>query len=127
MIGHVGIIVEFQPPPLDLPKAMTLVGGDRALLVELAALFLVELPTMLGELEAAIRADDAPKTRTAAHRLKGALVNLGATAAYDLAYELERLGGSATLETAPALLDALQCELRRLGEFLSAPEWTDRA
>ena len=114
-------------PPLDLAKALTLAGGDKTLLIELTELFLEELPGRLDALQAAIREGDAKHTRHEAHSLKGALANLGATAACDLAYELEGLGRAASLETAPAALRRLEQELERITGFLAVPGWCDRA
>lgn len=112
-------------PPLDFAAAMRVVGGDKALLVELAQVFLEELPVRLDELRAAVESRDPERTRLAAHNLKGALATLGATPARDLAYDLEQLGHTGGLATASGILARLEAELARVSDFLAAPGWVD--
>jgi HPt (histidine-containing phosphotransfer) domain-containing protein len=112
-------------PPVDLTKALIVVGGDRSLLLELAQVFRDELPDRVAVLRHAVRAADAGEARHAAHALKGALASLGATRGRDLAGELEQLGLSGELGRAPTLLSALEQELGRINDFLSQPGWID--
>jgi HPt (histidine-containing phosphotransfer) domain-containing protein len=112
-------------PPLDIAAAMRVVGGDKALLVELAQMFLEELPVRLVELRAAVRGRDPERTRLAAHNLKGALATLGATPARDLAHDLEQLGRTGGLAAASGILARLEGELARVSDFLAAPGWVD--
>ncbi len=121
------MIEDRSTPPLDLAKALTVVGGDKDLLVELAQVFQTELPARLQALRRAVASGDAEQTEHVAHNLKGALASLGATRARDLTHELEQLGRASRLGTAPAVLATLEQELVRISEFVSAPGWVDGA
>src|SRR5207244_4187564 len=68
------------------------VAGDRELLQELVALFRADCPRMLGDVRAALASQDAAQLQRAAHALKGAVGNFGASAAWDTALHLEELG-----------------------------------
>jgi signal transduction histidine kinase/HPt (histidine-containing phosphotransfer) domain-containing protein len=85
------------PRILNLDIALKAVDGDVTLLTEIATIFLVEAPKLLGELEGAIARADAPLVRRAAHTIKGGLRMFGAAAAYESACRLEDLGREADL------------------------------
>ncbi|MGH7319948.1 MAG: Hpt domain-containing protein [Candidatus Rokuibacteriota bacterium] len=121
------MIEDRSTPPLDLAKALTVVGGDKNLLVELAQVFQLELPARLQALRRAVATGDAEQAERVAHNLKGALASLGATRARDLAHELEQLGRASRLDTAPAALARFEQELARISDFVSAPDWVDAA
>ena len=63
----------------DPQRALQHIGGDAALLKELAALFLEECPKHLAAIRAAIAAGDAPQVQQAAHTLKGSAAVITAT------------------------------------------------
>jgi HPt (histidine-containing phosphotransfer) domain-containing protein len=117
--------VSESEPPLDLAKALAVVGGDRSLLLELAQVFQDELPDRVAALRDAVRTADAGGTRHAAHNLKGALASLGATRGRDFAAELEQLALSGDLGPASTTLAALEGELSRITDFMSRPGWLD--
>jgi HPt (histidine-containing phosphotransfer) domain-containing protein len=112
-----------ETTPLDFQKALAIVGGDRDLLLELATVFLDQLPGQLRELRRAVAMADPEGTREAAHSLKGSLGNLGATAAWEAARALEGLGRSGSLEGVAAAVATLERELDRLTQFLARPGW----
>jgi two-component system sensor histidine kinase/response regulator len=107
------------PPdaPLDLAAAMGRVDGDRDLLMELIDLFLKEYPGQREELQGALRDGEARRIKETAHSLKGALGNIGATGAFQIAYALEAEGRNGSLGNAPALLLRLDREMERLADF----------
>jgi len=106
---------------MDIAGALERLGGDRALLAELAGLFLEEGPRLLGELRHALDQGDAHGARNAAHQLKGLLAQFCAAQAREAAWEVELAAREADLLQARAklaglepLMDRLRPELERL-------------
>ncbi len=100
---------------LDVDGALDRLGGDRALLAELAGLFREEGPRLLGEAEQALAAGDAAALQNAAHQLKGLLAQFCAAKAREAAWQLELEARRADLLAAAPRLEALR---QRLGEVL---------
>jgi HPt (histidine-containing phosphotransfer) domain-containing protein len=113
-------------PDFDEGAALERTGGDRDLLKELIGIFLREMPRWMRELASALGADDARELGRVAHAVKGALDSCGASAAYDAAMLLERMGREANLAGAPAAYTALEREisrvLPRLAAYVTTPE-----
>jgi two-component system sensor histidine kinase/response regulator len=62
----------------DLLDAATLLGacgGDSDLLTEMIQLFCQEMPTLMAQLDSALKSADTGKSRSAAHKLKGLISN----------------------------------------------------
>lgn len=77
----------------------------------LHVVFDVMTVSKLEELRAAVAAGSAERQRAAAHALKGAGANLGATTLAGLAAEIERLGKAGELASAEAVATcAVECE-----------------
>jgi signal transduction histidine kinase/CheY-like chemotaxis protein/HPt (histidine-containing phosphotransfer) domain-containing protein len=108
-----------QQVPFDLSVALDRVGGDEVLLKELIGIFLDECPKWLAEIRAAVAAGDAAKLRRAAHTIKGAVDNCGASTAFDAALRLERIGSEERLGEAEEALSILVSELGRLEPALA--------
>lgn len=96
---------------LDSAAVLERVGGDRALLAELVELFLKDCPAQLGELRKAIATEDSSFLEQVSHRLKGALLNLGAAWASELAGRLENMGRSQVRTGGTAECAALEREI----------------
>jgi PAS domain S-box-containing protein len=90
------------------------IGGDRALLRELAAMFRADSGKLLARVRKAIGDSDAEELRQAAHALKGAIANFGGKAAYDAALLLEALGRDGRLDGARDLFALLEDETQKL-------------
>ena len=75
---------------LNWSAALARLEGDNELLVEMAALFVVECPRMLSAIHEAIALRDAKMLERAAHALKGSVGNFAAPAALDAALALEK-------------------------------------
>lgn len=93
--------------------------GDRELLLEIIAVFLKHQAEQTSDVDAAVRGGDAAEIARTAHKLKGALITIGASAAAEQARALERLGHEATegfgdLSAAGETLASLQSEMGRL-------------
>jgi signal transduction histidine kinase/HPt (histidine-containing phosphotransfer) domain-containing protein len=109
----------------NLDIALKAVDGDATLLIEIARIFLVEAPKLLGELEGALAQSNAPLVRRAAHTIKGGLRMFGAAAAYDSACRLEDLGREGDLgsvgESFVELKQALAALESELSTFVAEP------
>ncbi len=114
-----------RPRLLDRDEALKSVDGDAALLIEIARIFLLEAPRLLGEIESAIALSDAPLLRRAAHTIKGGLRMFGAADAYALACRLEELGQAGDLgaadESFVSLKQALTLFETELSQFVMEP------
>ena len=101
-------------PALDLREVLERVGGDRALLVEIAQLFRDEAPRMMARIRKSIDGNDPLELEHAAHSLKGACSNLGAGPAASAALALELKGRSGTLDGVKSQFEELSREAERL-------------
>ncbi len=95
-------------------EALSYVGDDVDLLRDLTGTFLEECPSWLANLDAALNRNDPPAVQEAAHPFKNSLQLLGAKAAGDLVYRLEKMGRDQKLEGADDLRKALEVELKKL-------------
>src|SRR5262249_40826454 len=72
--------------------------GDIDLLREITETFLAHCPELVREIGRATAARDAESLRCAAHSLKGSVANFGASQVVDVAFRLEQMGISNSLE-----------------------------
>ncbi len=114
--GRSALITPTEEPSCDVDVALNYVDGDRALLGELVTLYRHDYRAWVEELRTAVRAGNAPWTERAAHSLKGAIRIFGATAASNLANEVETCGRAGDLTGAATLLPMLERELERLNK-----------
>lgn len=110
--------------PLDIASALEVLGGDLELLKELVDDFL-EDEDLMPALDKAVRTRDGKGTVHLAHRLRGALGNIGALRAARLAAEIEALGRAIHFEDALAELQKLDSEMAALRHFVSDPQWIE--
>ena len=84
------------PAPADLPfewdAALENVGGDEAMLRELAEMFFAECPKLMQQIREHIVSADGPELRRAAHTLKGSAHVFGAEEVAAAAHRLEEIG-----------------------------------
>ncbi len=84
------------PAPVEVPfewdSAIENVGGDEAMLRELAEMFFAECPRLMQQIREHIAGADGPELRRAAHTLKGSAHVFGAAAAAEAAHRLEEIG-----------------------------------
>lgn len=88
------------------------VANDYDLLSELLSVFSQELPKQMQEIEMAIDDQDCEKLRTSVHRLKGAVGNLAAEEAYELAAKIEQFASQGDLTSAIYFYPHLKKQLR---------------
>jgi PAS domain S-box-containing protein len=108
------------PPVLDAEALLSRVDGDRGLLRELVRLFVEGRPSMLGEMEAALRDGNADGLERAAHKAKGVFGNLSAPLAQQGAVELELLARRGELAVATDAFLKLRQQVERLESELRA-------
>ena len=104
--------------PINRSAILARIGGDEALLRELAQLFLAESQETLAEIKAAVACGDAPSLQRSAHKLKGAIGIFAATDAFEAAHQLELYGRTGDFEHARANLPTFRAEVERLGAAL---------
>ena len=107
-------------PAIDRDAFWKQVGEDAELLVEVIDMFLDELPLSRDSLRVAVVRGDAHAIDRAAHRIKGALMNLAAKPAADAAFALENLGRSGSLDGLAERSEVLDRELDRAAAALVA-------
>lgn len=99
---------------IDRATLLDRVGDDEALLVEIANIFLDELPGMLNEIRSAVESGDAKRLEHSAHTLKGSVSNFGARTATQAAFELESIGRQRRMNEARAAYSTLESEFEAL-------------
>jgi CheY-like chemotaxis protein len=105
---------------VNVDELLERLDGDRVFLAELTELFRADYPRQVRAIHEAIQRNDASGVKQASHALKGALSNLAASEAREVAARLERLGASGDLGTARTSLQELEKELSRTMESLDA-------
>jgi PAS domain S-box-containing protein len=105
---------------IDHERLRELVDGDAELLAEIVAAYLEEAPQMQRCLQEASRLGDAVALARAAHKLKGALINLAANEPAEMAKAIEMAARQGETGTAADLLPALDGLLGQLPERLQA-------
>jgi HPt (histidine-containing phosphotransfer) domain-containing protein len=98
---------------LDAPVLLAACGGDPTLLGKMCQTLTARVPEHLAALREALRNQDAPRLREAAHKCCGMLSEFSTTAG-DLAGTLEDLAAGAQLDGAPRILAQLEAATREL-------------
>ena len=107
---------EFEPAdlPFEWEAALESVGGDEAMLRELAEMFFAECPKLMQQIRAHIAGADGPELRRAAHTLKGSAHVFGAEKTAEAAHRLEEIGREEAFADAAEALALLEDEVARL-------------
>jgi CheY-like chemotaxis protein/HPt (histidine-containing phosphotransfer) domain-containing protein len=100
--------------PDAVATLLELVGGEKALVVELIDSFLEEAPPLFTQLRNSVEQSDAAGLRMAAHTLKSSSTDFGATTLAELCRELEEMGKNGTLEGAAELVAQAEAEYERV-------------
>lgn len=99
---------------IDWDELLERVEGDRAFLSELAEIFRSDYPRQIESISDAIARQDSQSVKRTSHALKGALSNLAAVRARDMAAALEHMASKGDLTDARPALLPLQEELTRV-------------
>jgi PAS domain S-box-containing protein len=110
------------PPQVlfDETAALARVEGDRAILRDIAALFVADWPQSRATLRQAVLSEDAAALARIAHTLKGATATLGAMAVSAAAQRLEEVGYSGNLAPAASALIVLETEMMSALPFFTS-------
>jgi len=98
---------------IDAPVLLAACGGDSTLLREMCQTLTTFVPKHLAMLRDALRDQDAPRLREAAHKSCGMLSMFSAVAG-DLAGNLEELAAGTELDKAAAILEQLETIVHEL-------------
>jgi CheY-like chemotaxis protein len=102
----------------DLDTALEYVEGEREVLRNMVAIYLKNSPRLQNEIREAIANGDSDALMRAAHRLRGSMSMLAATAACAPAQTLEEMAEKGDLTEAAAVHAVLEREVIRLEEAL---------
>jgi HPt (histidine-containing phosphotransfer) domain-containing protein len=101
------------------------VMGDRALLAEMAELWLIDSEKQMSQIAIGFEHGDGPMIQRAAHALRGSVGTFQATPAYEAAKELEIFAKNGNLDgarqvfaTLSAHIELVRQELRKLSKVL---------
>jgi two-component system sensor histidine kinase/response regulator len=92
---------------LDAPVLLAACGGDPTLLRKMGQMLTARVPEHLAALRDALRDQDAPRLREAAHKCCGMLSEFSAVAG-DLAGHLEDMAAGTQLDKAAPILEQLE-------------------
>lgn len=108
-------------PVIDHKGAMERLDGDEELWGEIRTIWVEDVPNMLEAVREAFASGDPDKLRRAAHALKGASSNVGATRVAESARMLETNALSGERTVLGAEVDRLSEEVARALEVLATP------
>ena len=109
-----------DPSPFDPAPLRAEVGGDEAVVRDLARMCLEELPKQLAEIRRAVERNDSRGLKIAAHALKGTVANFGAIAVCEAAWRLECLDNDASIAGSDEGFRQLEHEIHRIEPLLAA-------
>lgn len=99
---------------IDERELLAGLGGDRQLLADMLRFFVDDSKRLMSRLTAAVRNADAAELADAAHAMKGSIANVSRSSAYLSSGELEKLGRSGDVSSAPQTLEKLETEFAAL-------------
>lgn len=105
--------------PYDRAELLERLSGDEELFGTIVEVFVGDLGNMQEGLHQAVSAHDAKRIEQAAHKLKGALLNLSAGPAARLAKSLEDMGRAGVLDAPEVQVVALEKALKALQSALT--------
>jgi HPt (histidine-containing phosphotransfer) domain-containing protein len=122
--GDAPLLADTRPAPIDravLEALRDLQGeGEPDVVAEFIALFLDEAPPLLAAIRGGVTEGSADTVTKAAHRLKSASANMGASRMAALCAELEHQGWSGTVNSATVVVAQLEREWERVVVALDA-------
>jgi HPt (histidine-containing phosphotransfer) domain-containing protein len=103
-----------DPAVFDRPALRDRLMNDAALVKEIIASFLEDMPRQLQTLRGHIERGDAAAAGMQAHTMKGAAANMSSPALSAVAGRMEKAGRAGSLEEIADLLPELEREFERL-------------
>ena len=107
---------------IDLTGALNRVGGDKEFYIELLKEFSGYAPDQIDTLFDAHKAKDYDTLEKEAHRIRGALMSLGANGAAAVAGKLEFFRKEHNEDTLPDLIHELKLKLLQINDYLEELE-----
>lgn len=108
-----------QPAPiLDLRYLVDVTSGDTKFIAEILGDYLREMETYLGELDSSFSTRTYDTLLRAAHTIKGASANVGATRVQDIAARLETQAQKGSLDGGTVLIKILRSEIARVKDLI---------
>ena len=107
-------------PLYDREKALAQIDGDVALFAEIVAVLAAEGDNYCAALETALASGDTAELQREAHTVKSVLASFACERGRELAWRLDELAASGSLDGAPQQLAELVSVLRRLMAELAA-------
>lgn len=109
-------------PPINMAKALEMMGGDTALYEEAVHLFLEQAPAVIRDMLSAAREADARQLRSLAHSLKGSAASLAAEPLRQTAFSLEQMADNGHLSLVHETIAHLETCLKELQDFVGIPD-----
>ena len=107
-------------PPFDFDRLMDLAGGDWGVAREYLTAYLKQTAEQIQELGSAVQSGSPTTVERTAHSCCGASNTCGMVNMSALLRELEHVGRSANLSSAPPLLNRIRQEFQRIRDRLQA-------
>ncbi len=107
-------------PAVDRPMLRSWLGNDEATVRSVLVEFLHNARENVRDIKAALAAQDMPAVATAAHKLRGGALSVGAHALQRLAATLEAAGRQGDRAACETVLAPLDRELERAGQDIGA-------
>ena len=98
----------------DLSEALSKCDGNYGIVQQMVGCFFNEADSLIEKMRAALSTANATELGNTAHRLKGTVLYLGASAAADATQRVERIGKSGDLTEAADAIDELAIQIERL-------------
>jgi PAS domain S-box-containing protein len=105
---------------INAQELLERVGGDLTFLAELIEIFRSDYPKQIRIAQEAIQQGDAEGVKRVGHALRGALANLAAIRACEIALKIEEIGARGDLSLIGPAFDQLQEELSRVASSLDS-------
>lgn len=105
-------------PVMDKAEALAVCSGDEELLLEMAAIFLIDAERNLEKLKQALAANDAKGIETTAHAIKGIAANICAGPVKDAANQLQTAARADDSSRYSDLHATLTQEYSRLRDYI---------
>ena len=107
-------------PPIRLSQLESLVGNDRDSIRTYLQLFVTSSEPLLGQLETAIAAGDAPQTKQVAHKLRGPSSTMGAERLASLLSDMEKQAAGGEVGDMTRLRAEVQHSFAEIRSFVGA-------
>ncbi|HEY6922676.1 MAG TPA: Hpt domain-containing protein [Steroidobacteraceae bacterium] len=111
---------EPPPDPVDWPALLTSIEGDEVFARELVNAYIATGSQELAAIASALRAGNTVKVRESAHALKGASLNVRASATTSAASRLEVAANSGEHAQLPTLAEQLKASVERTMQYLQS-------